>query len=272
MCATVENVVEFLTDLYNKGLRYSAINTARSALSAVININGKPVGEHRLVTRFVKGIYNLRPALPKTNVTWDPEIILSYLKRLSPVNKISLKQLTLKFVTLLWLLIGQRGQSMTLIDIRNTTLSENSLKIRFGDLLKTSRPGYHQKEIVVKAYAPDRRLCVVTVAKEYLKRRQNLTSSSVHQLFLAYQKPHNAVSKSSISRWVKEVMKEAGLDVTIFTPHSVRAASTSAALRANLPIDTILSTAGWSKENTFRRYYNKPVVRPDFGTAVLKLT
>ena len=54
-------------------------------------------------------------------------------------------------------------------------------------------------------------------------------------------------------------MEKAGLDLNIFTPHSVRAASTSAAFRAKIPLNSILETAGWSKDNTFRKYYNKPL-------------
>ena len=54
-------------------------------------------------------------------------------------------------------------------------------------------------------------------------------------------------------------MREAGLDIKKFTPHSIRAASTSAAMRNGIPIDSILATAGWTKESTFRKYYNKPL-------------
>ena len=54
-------------------------------------------------------------------------------------------------------------------------------------------------------------------------------------------------------------MKQAGLDTSMFTPHSLRSASTSAALKRKMPIHTILETEGRSKDNTFRKYYNKEV-------------
>ena len=111
---TVQDILEFLTILHNKGLGYSALNTSRSSLSSIISIEGKPAGEHLLVTKFMKGAFNLRPANPKTNCTWDPEILLKYLKTLSPVKKLSFKMLTYKAVTLLWLLCGQRGQGINL--------------------------------------------------------------------------------------------------------------------------------------------------------------
>lgn len=225
-----------------------------------------------MVIRLLKGIYNLRPALPKTGVTWDPEIVLNFLKTLSPVKSLNLKKLTFKTVTLLWLLTGQRGQSMQLIHIKNLTVTDHLVKIRFGDLLKSTRPGFQQEEIKVKAYAPDRRLCVVTVLKEYLNRTKMLRDENISQLFITSVKPFKGASKDTIARWVKTVMDLAGLDTQIFTPHSVRSASTSAALKANVPLQTILSTAGWTRNSTFAKYYNKPVKSSDFSTKIIEAT
>ena len=93
-------------------------------------------------------------------------MVLDYLKTLAPTKQLSVKRLTLKMVTLLWLVTGQRGQSIQLIDLANLTVGEHSVKIRFGDLLKTTRPGFQQGEIKIKAYAPDRRpICELTSSK-----------------------------------------------------------------------------------------------------------
>ena len=58
---------DFLTSLFDTGLSYSSINTARSALSSVLVIeNSKmPFGQLPLVRRFMKGIFELRPSLPR---------------------------------------------------------------------------------------------------------------------------------------------------------------------------------------------------------------
>ena len=64
-------------------------------------------------------------------------------------------------------------------------------------------------------------------------------------------------------------MKDAGVDVTQFKPHSTRAASTSKAKAAAVPIQEILKTAGWSSSRRFDRYYNKPVQTNSFSEAVL---
>jgi hypothetical protein len=270
MSPTVEHVITFLTLCFEQGLGYSALNSARSALSSIITINNKPVGSSPIIVRFLKGAYNLRPCLPKNNVTWDPVIVLTYLKSLSPVKFLSLKDLTFKAATLLWLLTAQRGQTLSLIDIRNITLTKHRLKIRLGDKLKQTRPGFHLQEINIKAYAPDRRVCIVTVMLEYSKRTTNLRGKAT-RLFISYVKPHGEVSKDTLARWIKTVLNIAGIDMTIFTPHSVRSASTSAAFKAKVPLETILNTAGWSQASTFRKYYNKGIkTSQDFSKAILK--
>ena len=265
----LECVLDFLASLYERGLGYSAVNTARSALSTFAFIDGKPAGQHPLVTRLLKGIFNSRPSLPRNNITWDPEILLRLLRKMSPVAKLNLFQISLKTTALIWLLSGQRCQSLHLLDIRNVIVTDNYVKLRWGDKLKTTRPGYQQQEIKILAYAPDRTLCLVTVLKRYLLVTKSLRTGN--NLLITTQKPHGGTSKDTISRWVKVLMTKAGLDMEVFTPHSVRAASTSAALRGKVPIHTILNTAGWSNQCTFSRYYNKPVKEStsSFSNAVL---
>ena len=58
----------FLSMLHENGLSYSTVSTARSLLSSVpqLNINSSlPVGQLPIVKRFIKGIYELRPSLPR---------------------------------------------------------------------------------------------------------------------------------------------------------------------------------------------------------------
>ena len=166
--------------------------------------------------------------------------------------------LTWKVAVLTALLTGQRTQSLHLLDIRNISLTNSKVKFRYGDLLKQSRPGYQLQELTVKSYAPDKRLCLVWILKHYLERVKPLRGETT-RLFLTTVPPHNEASQQTISRWIKQVLNKAGLDLTIFTPHSTRSASTTKAKTANIPLSTILKTAGWSRESTFAKYYNKQI-------------
>ena len=80
---SVNEAINFLAVLYKAGLSYSAICVARSALSSYLDCSDCDVfGEHRLVKRFIKGVFELRPALPKYSATWDVDIILEYFRDL----------------------------------------------------------------------------------------------------------------------------------------------------------------------------------------------
>ena len=90
--ATINDGLDFLILLYKQGVGYSAINTARSALSSVITPADKTTfGEHPLVTRFLKGTFELRPSLPGYSIKWDVGIALTYLRSFPALKDLTLK-------------------------------------------------------------------------------------------------------------------------------------------------------------------------------------
>lgn len=266
----VRSVIEFLTELYRTGIGYSALNTARSALSCFVTTNtGLPIGKHPLVVRLLKGIFQNRPALPRNNITWDTNIVLNYLKQMDRVQDLSLKDLSLKLVTLIALVTGQRAQTMQLFDFRNRTITNDMHKYRIGDLVKQTRPGTHQAELELVLFPDDEKLCVVTCLQEYEQRTKDIRGSETG-LLISYSKPHKRVSKATVSRWVRTMLAKAGINMNVFTAHSTRAASTSKASRTCVPLMTIMKTAGWSRTCTFRTFYDKPVHVPgQFANSIL---
>ena len=68
---------------------------------------------------------------------------------------------------------------------------------------------------------------------------------------------------------MKMVLHEAGIDVNMFKPHSTRAALCSKANAKSVPVESIMKAAGWSSENTFRRFYNKPIIEGDLTHVLL---
>lgn len=198
--------------------------------------------------------------------------MLDYLKHMADAQELSLKDLTLKLVTLIALVTGQRAQTMQLLDIRNRTVTTFLHKYRIGDLVKQTRPGSHQAELELVAYPADKNLCVVNCLEEYENRTRDLRGLETG-LLISYTKPHKLVSKAPVSRWVRTMLVKAGINMDIFTPHSTRAASTSRASRTSVPLMTIMKTAGWSRSCTFRTYYEKPVYTPgQFALSVLNNT
>ena len=126
-------------------------------------------------------------------------------------------------------------------------------------------------EIALPAYS-EPGLCVVRTFQEYLKRTATLRKPGNDKLFVTSLRPHRPISRDTASKWVKKMLRLAGIDLSMFTAHSTRSASTSAALAANVPLETILKTAGWTKESTFRKFYNKPIVRTSsFADSILDM-
>ena len=59
----------------------------------------------------------------------------------------------------------------------------------------------------------------------------------------------------------------AGIDSQVFKAHSTRGAATSTALRAAIP--EIVRIADWTNENTFKKFYYRPVWNARVGHCVL---
>jgi len=92
-------VLYFLTMLHENGLSYSSVNTARSMLSSILQLNinsSVPFGQLPLVKRFMKGIYELRPSLPRYTATWDLSSVLNYFRKSASVSALSLTEDALK--------------------------------------------------------------------------------------------------------------------------------------------------------------------------------
>ena len=212
------------------------------------------VGNHPLIKRFMRGIYNKRPSLPRYTSVWDVSIVLNKLKTINPTEA-SLKTLTHKTVMLLALLSGQRVQTLQLLSIKSMKLTQDSAEFYIGDLLKQSKPGKHMASISFNSYNDDENLCIVKHLRLYLDRTECLRSSD--SLLISYQKPHSSVSSETISRWLKQMLSDSGVDITVYSAHSTRAASSSAAVAQGCPIDLLMKQVGWSSTSTFARYYNK---------------
>ena len=60
----------------------------------------------------------------------------------------------------------------------------------------------------------------------------------------------------------------AGIDLTVFTAHSTRAASTSKANNIGLSLKDIAKAAGWKGSNTSQKHYKLPIEK-NLGTELL---
>lgn len=76
----ISHILYFFATLLNQGCGYSAINTACSALSTIFFVNNMSVAKHSSVKRYLRGVFNIKPSLPRYVNTWNVNIVLNCLK------------------------------------------------------------------------------------------------------------------------------------------------------------------------------------------------
>ena len=195
---------------------------------------------------------------PRYQFMWDTSIVLNYLRDLPSLQDIKLKTLTLKLIILCALVTGQKCQSIHLMNLEQMFIGPEFCKFVINDIVKQSAPGRAQPELVIPVFPAEPKLCVCTYLREYIKRTEPLRGEET-RLFISYIRPHKWVSKDTIARWVKIVMQQAGVDERLFKPHSTRAASTSKAYCANVPLASIIKAGSWKSDCVFQKLYNKPI-------------
>ena len=144
-------------------------------------------------------------------------------------------------------------------------------------LVKGSTPKKPHMEIRLPWFPEDPALCSFSYCQEYIRRTQAYIrrtqvyrpdSSSKDLLFLSCIKPHNPVKICTIARWVKEVLSLAGIDISQFSAHSTRSASTSSAFKSGVPISDIMKVSDWTQASTFKKFYQKPI-KDCYGIKIL---
>lgn len=254
--APVEAILEFLATQFKKGASYSSLKSYKCAIS---QITIPDLGQDFRITRFFKGVYSLRPNLPKYPNTWDPTIILDLVKNMSN-ESCSIEDLTCKVTVLMLLATGQRAQTLSLIECSNILESDDKIEIKIPKRVKTSGKNRLQPMLILPFFNERPDICVPRSLKTYIARTKDIRGST-KELFITTKKPYKKASTQTICRWIKRILQKSGLDTSTFTAHSTRHAATSAAARKGINVDTIRRTAGWTQKSvTFAKFYNRPLM------------
>ena len=197
-----KSIMVFLTLFHKQGFSYSSINTAKSTLMTFVTVNNSSSwSSDQDLNRFLKGIYNSKPPMPRYSTTWDVNIILNFLANWMPLEDLTLKELTLKTVTWIALVSGNSAQSIHEMKLNRYHEAQNQMVFYFGCKLKTSNPHKKVKKFSLNKFQ-DNALCVVYTLKQYIKVTENIKKGN--QLWLSWIKPHEPVDRQTISRWLKQ--------------------------------------------------------------------
>lgn len=113
---------------------------------------------------------------------------------------------------LLALVTAQQTQTLSKLDTSCMQETTTGITFTIRDTLKTTRPGKHLAPIEIRPFAPDSRLCPVTYIKHYITKTNSLRSNP--RLLISYTKPHKPVTNSTVARWIRSTLQDAGIDVS----------------------------------------------------------
>ena len=243
-------------------LQFNVIRTLARA-------KGTPLSSEVVYT--VKSIllsyFNKRPPPPrKPPHVWDVNVLLNYIKDMGANDKLSLMELSSKCTTLFLLSTMRRKQDLFHLHLDNLSwyLGGKTANFTIQTPLKTYSvytTAKHRDNIqnfTVEALPDDPLLCPIITLNDYIERTEKLRS--VRHLFVTTTDPFSQAALGTIHRWVRNLLVKAGIDVTKFSVHSIRSASTSAAFKAGISIDKIIKQAGWVDETCFVKYYLKDII------------
>ena len=203
-------------------------------------------------------MFEEEPQFPIYSCVWNVKILFTYFRKMPPQHELSLELISKKLALLICVLAGgQRSQTIHTIKTCDITVTNDTCIIPIYDPIKQTKNGKHMEPLQFKVFREEK-LCVIQNLCTYLEKTRSLRTGP--ELFISYQKPYHAVSNDTIRRWVKDMMKKAGIDVSKYVTHSCRSAASSYAKAKKIPLKKILDSCGWSSERTFASHYDKRIV------------
>ena len=207
------------------------------------------------MTKFVRGTKRKRPPGGKLKTIWDPAPVLDHLKAWGDIPSLTFDALTRRTIVLFLLATGQRLQALYLMLRKDLTWGEDRVTIAYSSRFKSNDPVTNPL-ILNFVRHEEEELCIYSHLKAYIADPRSAMAQPY--VVSTIKQPAHRASATTISKLVKSTLIMTGVGEE-FTAYTARHASTSAAARANIPVSTILASAGWAAESTFARFYQRPL-------------
>ena len=160
---------------------------------------------------------------------------------------------------LLTILAGRRSHALHMLSVICMGQSLDQVIFQIIGLIICSKPYRPYQPVVYRAYVEEEILCPVKCIYAYLTRRSEIVIQDFTEFCITSGQPYHPASKDMLARWVKEIMRNSGIDTKILKPHSTRVASNSAAYKLGMVLQEVLKKGHWSNEGTFFTYYFREI-------------
>ncbi len=273
---SIRTVLSFLQQGLERRLSPSTLKVYVAAISAYHDpVEGKSVGKHNLVVRFLRGARRLNPPRPPSLPSWDLALVLRALitAPFEPLQSVELKFLSMKTLLLTALASIKRVGDLQAFSVDDSCLqfgpadSSATLRPRPGYVPKVPTTPFRDQVVNLQALPPEEAdpalalLCPVRALRQYTDRTQSFRTSE--QLFVCYggQQKGKAVSKQRMTHWIVDAITLAYEAQGVPCPlrlraHSTRGVASSWALARGASLADICRAAGWVTPNTFARFYS----------------
>ncbi|XP_076048954.1 uncharacterized protein LOC143029809 [Oratosquilla oratoria] len=281
--ATIPQIASFHFLRKSKKISLSAVQGYRAALNQVFSLKDMDLALSPEISMLFR---HFRKSCPPREITspWDVALVLNSLRGppYEPLRDAHLKDLTLKTVFLLALASSKRVGELHAISYR-VAHSKGWQEVSFTFLpqfiaknqdLAKADPRFWSFSIpslydFVGGEHAEMVLCPVRAIRTYLRRTKPLRPD-LPRLFVSSRGKPKPVTKTSISYWIKEVIRRAytmsPTDCPRAKAHDLRAIGTSLAFRKNLSVNQVLQAGIWKSQTTFTSFYLKEVMWESLGT------
>jgi hypothetical protein len=263
-------VVEWLTS--NANLSRSHLNGMRSSVASVYEVLHKhktPLAD----TQEIKAFFRARTRqekvnTSKTNDIWDIKQLLAFLETWGANETMELDRLQTKTMAILCVSTFWRPRSdigrLQWQDVTFYWDPQGSGQPTGARILARNPKEGIQKDTTLAVLPQQSLLCPVSTLLTFIirsqQKRQHLAQN--HTLFLAYIDHHTqspkCMDEKTVATKLKNTLKEAGINTKVYSTHSIRSASASAAYHQGIDTNTIKRHGNWSlNSDTFERYYLK---------------
>jgi hypothetical protein len=193
--ASLRNILDYLTHLYDCGLSWSFIGIHRSTISMMMApIDGVRVGDHPLIKRLMSGVFNERPSRRANPELWDPLKVLSVFQH-RPVS-LPLSSLMRKGTFLMAIATAKKPSERValLCDDNHFRWEGENLCFVPSRLTKTDRPGHLAPPFYVKPWKEDLCVCPVETVRLILLEHDRLRLQHI-AIFFSWTFPHKRLDE-----------------------------------------------------------------------------
>ncbi len=239
-------VLEFLQERLTAGAADTTLRVYVAAIAARRELDEIPLGRHRMVSAFMRGVRRLRPTRPTAVPSLDLSVVLEGLvtATFEPLESAQERILTLKVTLLLPLTSLKRVGDLQALSVSEMCMDfapglvKVTLRPRPGYIPKVLSTSFRSQVVTLHFFHPPpfassedeklHMLCPVRALKLYVDRSKIWRKSSQLLVCFGAGRRGLATSKQRISHWVRDAISLAYEARNLPSPLSLRAHSTRA--------------------------------------------